>query len=1349
MGILGLGERQRVRLFVRRDPLDRFVECLVCIPRDRFNTENRERVGADPRSRRSAAATLDWTPAAVASRCSRACTTSSTAPTACRRATTTSPRSRRGSSQATRAWTDDLRDALIEEHGEERGVKLYRRYERAFPPGYRADWVARSAVADIARIEELAATRRADHEPVPAARGAGGHRALQAVQLGRRVAVRRAADVRAHGREGRRRAPVRDHAGRRRAGLDLRLRPAGATPRTSSGSATSSRRRSSASGGASSRTTGSTGWCSRAALTGREITIVRAVAKYLRQAGIAFSDAYMERTLLGHPDIAALLVELFDARFDPDRARPRRRRERIAREIEEAIDAVQSLDEDRILRSFLARGPRDRCAPTTSERRRRQPRRRPYLSFKLDPSQIPVLPLPRPQFEIFVYSPRVEGVHLRGGKVARGGLRWSDRREDFRTEVLGLMKAQMVKNALIVPVGSKGGFVRQAARRPTAGARRCSEEAIACYRTFLSGLLDITDNIVGGEVVAARARRPLRRRRPLPGRRRRQGHGDVLGHRQRGLGRVRLLARRRVRLRRLAGLRPQGDGDHRPRRLGVGQAPLPRARHRHPDDRLHGRRRSATCPATCSATGCCSRAHIKLVAAFNHLHVFLDPDPDPERELRGAQAAVRAAALVVERLRRVADLRGRRRLPAHREVDPDLRRRSARRSRSRPTSSSPNELIRAILRAPVDLLWNGGIGTYVKASTETHADAGDKANDAVRVDGARAALPGRRRGRQPRLHPARPDRVRARPGGRRINTDAIDNVAGVNCSDHEVNIKILLDGARRRRRHDREAAQRAAGRDDRRGRRPGALRQLHADPGDEPGPGPGGADGRRPRAADPPPRADRRAEPRARVPARDETIAERKAAHQGLVAPELAVVMAYCKIHLYAAAARVRPARGSRILAHDLERYFPPPLPERYSRADARPPPAPRDHRDRRRQPARRPRRHHVRVPPGRGDRRARRRSSRAPTRSRARCSTCARSGTPSRRSTTRSTARDAARDADRGPAPGRARDALAGARQPLTRSTSRRPSGASSPAREMLAAALPGVLDGSDREAFDGARRRARARRRAGRARPPGGRHAVAARRVRHRRGRRRRPSAQPEVVIDVYFRLGSRLELNWLRDRIIELPRANRWQALARAALRDDLYSLHRSLTREVLEAGGRDADRRRRSRPGRSATPTASSAPGDARRHQGLADLRHDDAAGRAARGPQPAPRIEHGPGWPSARSRWPSSPPLGRPPPRIQHEQQRDIDRSGDQEGDRPRHQSACDSRNHASSYRPERKRMADSVTTTVTELPESRVRVAGRGRPPRRSSAASSRPRASSAARCGSPASARARSRRRS
>ena len=587
IGILGLGERQRVRLFVWRDPLERFVECLVCIPRDRFNTENREtgrRILIEAFG--GGHARLDA--AAVASRCWSASTTSSGSPTG----SATDYRRREIEArlvQATRAWADELRAALIDEHGEEDGLELFTRATRtrSRPATGRTGSPGRRSRTS-AGSRSSAHRRRADHEPVPAARSARA--ASCAASCSARAACSLSEVLPTFEHMGAKVVDERPYEitpARRATGVDLRLRPAVPTPRTSSASATSSRTRSSACGAASSRTTGSTGWCSAPALTGREVTIIRAIAKYLRQAGIAFSDSYMERTLLAHPEIAALLVRLFDARFDPDgrdqdaaeqlRQRDRggdRRRRRASTRTGSCAASWRSCGRS-CARTTSGRRPTARrartCRSSSTRRRSRCCRCRGRSSRSSSTRRA------------WRASTCAAARSPAAGCAGRTG------REDFRTEVLGLMKAQMVKNALIVPVGAKGGFVVK--RPPADGGREALlDEGIACYRTFLSGLLDITDNIVEGEVVPPE--RVVRYDDDDPylvvaADKGTATFSDIANER---LGRLRLLARRRVRLGRLAGLRPQADGDHRARRVGVGQAPLPRARHRHPDDRLHGRR---------------------------------------------------------------------------------------------------------------------------------------------------------------------------------------------------------------------------------------------------------------------------------------------------------------------------------------------------------------------------------------------------------------------------------------------------------------------------------------------------------------------------------------------------------------------------------------------------------------------------------------------------------------------------------------------------------------------------------------------------------------------------------------
>jgi glutamate dehydrogenase len=520
-----------------------------------------------------------------------------------------------------------------------------------------------------------------------------------------------------------------------------------------------------------------------AGVTVRQVEVVRAYARYLRQIGFPFSQQYIESTVVRHGTITRLLVALFEQRFRPDGTVGDEAALRA--DIATALDAVPSLDDDRTLRALLALidatlrtnvfRPGDDGAPY-----------RPVMSFKLDPAKVPDLPLPKPMFEIWVCSPRVEGVHLRGGPIARGGIRWSDRREDFRTEVLGLVKAQMVKNAVIVPTGAKGGFVP---KRPTANPDEFRAEGVACYREFIAGLLDLTDNLVGGAVV------------PPPHTVRHDGDDPYLvvaadkgtatfsdtanaisAHYGFWLGDA---------------FASGGSAGYDHKAMGI------TARGAWESVRRHARslgRDADRDPLTVVGIGDMSgdvfgngllrSPHVHLVAAFDHRHIFCDPAPD-------------AAASFAERARLFA-------LPRSSWADYDATLispgggvfpRTAKSIDLSPemqrvlgverSTFTPIELISAILCAPVDLLWNGGIGTYVKAATESHADVGDRANDGLRVNGA--DLRCRMVGEGGNLGFTQRGRIEYALAGGLVNTDAIDNSAGVDCSDHEVNIKILLN----------------------------------------------------------------------------------------------------------------------------------------------------------------------------------------------------------------------------------------------------------------------------------------------------------------------------------------------------------------------------------------------------------------------------------------------------------------------------------------------------------------------------------------------------------------------------
>ena len=538
----------------------------------------------------------------------------------------------------------------------------------------------------------------------------------------------------------------------------------------------------------------------RAGLTWQQVTILRGYAKYLRQAGFPYSQAHVEGVLNGNPSTARSLVDLFEALFTPEDALASSGRTRDAQAAAAAvaadIDALVSLDTDRVLRAFaglVQATLRTNYFVDTADSARAQD----VLAFKLNPGLIDELPLPRPKFEIFVYSPRVEGVHLRFGFVARGGLRWSDRREDFRTEILGLVKAQAVKNAVIVPVGAKGGFVVKRPPEPTGDAAADRDatrvEGVACYRLFISGLLDLTDNVdkSTGDVVTP------------AGVVRRDGDDAYL---------VVAADKGTATFSDIANEVAQSYGfwlgdafasggsvgyDHKAMGITAKGAWESVKRHfremgvdtQSQDFTVVG---VGDMSGDVFGNGMLLSQHIRLLAAFDHRHIFLDPNPD-------------AATSWAERERMFA-------LPRSSWDDYDKSLISegggvySRQQKSIPISGqvrhalglpdgvqdmTPPALMKAILLAPADLFWNGGIGTYVKAETESDADVGDRANDAVRVNGNQLRV--KVVGEGGNLGVTQRGRIEFDLAGGRINTDALDNSAGVDCSDHEVNIKILID----------------------------------------------------------------------------------------------------------------------------------------------------------------------------------------------------------------------------------------------------------------------------------------------------------------------------------------------------------------------------------------------------------------------------------------------------------------------------------------------------------------------------------------------------------------------------
>ncbi|MGY4712872.1 NAD-glutamate dehydrogenase [Mycolicibacterium sp. CBM1] len=534
----------------------------------------------------------------------------------------------------------------------------------------------------------------------------------------------------------------------------------------------------------------------RAGLTWQQVAVLRAYAKYLRQAGFPYSQSHIESVLNGNPGTARSLIALFEALFDPESAARGLDAQAAAAEVTADIDALVSLDTDRVLRAFasmIEATLRTNFFVTRQDSARAQN----VLSLKLNPQLIDELPLPRPKFEIFVYSPRVEGVHLRFGYVARGGLRWSDRREDFRTEILGLVKAQAVKNAVIVPVGAKGGFVVKHPPAPIGDAATDRDalrhEGIACYRLFIAGLLDVTDNVerATGAII------------PPAGVVRRDGDDAYL---------VVAADKGTATFSDIANDVAESYGfwlgdafasggsvgyDHKA--MGITAKGAWEAVKRHfremgvdtqsEDFTVVG---VGDMSGDVFGNGMLLSQHIRLIAAFDHRHIFVDPAPGAARSWEERRrlfelprsswedydaSLISAGGGVFSRQQKS--------IP----ISPQMR--SALGIEDAGEEMTPPALMRAILQAPVDLLFNGGIGTYIKAESESHADVGDRANDTLRVNGnqvrAKVVVEGGN------LGVTSLGRIEFDLCGGRINTDAMDNSAGVDCSDHEVNIKILVD----------------------------------------------------------------------------------------------------------------------------------------------------------------------------------------------------------------------------------------------------------------------------------------------------------------------------------------------------------------------------------------------------------------------------------------------------------------------------------------------------------------------------------------------------------------------------
>ncbi len=792
LAILLLGERPRIRVLYRADKFDRFVSALVYVPRDRYNTHVRMAIG-DLLARAfegRVSAFYPFYPEGVLTRVhfiigryEGTCPTPDQAGLEA------------GIARLVRTWSDNLKEALGDAQDVFRAAELFDRYKDAFTGAYQDAYPAEVAVRDISIVERLIGDRRLlidFHRPDvdrPDRLGLKLFRLDDPVPLSERVPIlenmgfkvisERTYRITRPDTETAAEIWLHDMALERADGAAIDLETL-AGPLADGFLAVVL---------GQAENDGYNALIVKAGLAWRDIATLRAYSRYLRQARVPYSQDYMWQTLQRHADIAGMLVGLFHVRFAPDPEGGEARdagEQAIVDRIEAALEAVPSLDEDRILRRFvnLIRSTlRTNFYQTDSHGGTRE-----AFSIKLSSAQVDELPEPRPHVEIFVYSPRVEGVHLRFGEIARGGLRWSDRPQDFRTEVLGLVKAQQVKNAVIVPVGAKGGFVPK--HLPTGNREAVLEEGVACYRIFVGSLLDLTDNLVEGDIV------------PPALTVRHDGDDPYLVvAADKGTATFSDIANGISQAHDFwldDAFASGGSAGYDHKKMGI------TARGAWEAVKRHFREMDVdiqTTPFTVIGVGDMSgdvfgngmllSEQIRLVAAFDHRDIFIDPDPDAAKgfaERKRLFALPRSSwqdydAKLISKGGGVFS-RATKAIALSPQMQDllDIRRKTA----------TPAEIMSAILRLEADLLWFGGIGTYVRASEETDDHVGDRANDAIRVGAAELRV--KVVGEGANLGMTQLARIEYALAGGRLNTDAIDNSAGVNSSDMEVNIKIALGG---------------------------------------------------------------------------------------------------------------------------------------------------------------------------------------------------------------------------------------------------------------------------------------------------------------------------------------------------------------------------------------------------------------------------------------------------------------------------------------------------------------------------------------------------------------------------
>ncbi len=818
MGIVELGERPSTRLFTRKDPFNRFVSCLIYIPRDRYNTLTRNKIQAHLENRFNGVVKDYYTQV-------------SESPLARvhmllqlddikQQATLDMKQLNKELIGITNSWVDGFRQSLLDELGEKEGERYFDAYVNAFPQSFKEFYAATGAVGDVQHMEEAYDNNRLsiDLDHYQLEQDDAAYFQLKLYYPEEQVKL---SDV----------LPILENMGfhaldevtfyvtpeHRERGmwvhhfrLELDASPQNedfptlaqfkdafeeALFRIWRGQVTDDKFNS---------------LIIHAQLDWREVMLLRAIGKFITQTNFSYGLETMAGAITKHPTIAKSLVQLFDGRFNPNLSAKKRDAwaEAALSELQKGLSEVQNVAEDKVIRQFLGTinamlrtnffqtldgdaAVSDTMAAVPEAWQKLDAYKR-YISFKFDSARVPNLPLPHPHAEIFVYSRDVEGVHLRGGKVARGGLRWSDRLEDYRTEVLGLVKAQMTKNAVIVPVGSKGGFV---VKTPPADDSREAffAKGQQCYRTYLSGLLDITDNTKDGKIIPPKEVVRLDEDDPY-----------LVVAADKGTATFSDIANEVAKSYDFwlgDGFASGGANGYDHKKMGITARGAWVSVQRHfMEMGVDVQKDDFTAigigdmSGDVFGNGMLLSKHIRLVGAFNHMHIFIDPNPDAATSFKERQRLFKKPRSSWEDYntkliskgggifsRSAKSIKLNKEICAALDLPKDTK------------ELTPEALMQAMLKAPVDLLWNGGIGTYIKAEHEAHEQVGDKANDGLRINGKEVGA--KVIGEGGNLGCTQQGRIEYALAGGRINTDSIDNSAGVDCSDHEVNIKIALDHA--------------------------------------------------------------------------------------------------------------------------------------------------------------------------------------------------------------------------------------------------------------------------------------------------------------------------------------------------------------------------------------------------------------------------------------------------------------------------------------------------------------------------------------------------------------------------